>query len=175
MKLLCLSLKETKLVVRFEDIDDSEKRRLCDFMLLQRASLFLGSGVSLDSKGPDGEMLSAGRLCDKLVGLNNLPANATLQKAYYALTDEQVAEHITMHYNCEEPGATIVRLANQPWRRVYSLNVDNCFEKAFESVIAANEFSGNSAEILNFDDGYTDLLSDKRSSIIKASALGRLG
>jgi hypothetical protein len=164
-------LKETKLVVRFEDIDDSEKRRLCDFMLLQRASLFLGSGVSLDSKGPDGEMLSAGRLCDKLVGLNNLPANATLQKAYYALTDEQVAEHITMHYNCEEPGATIVRLANQPWRRVYSLNVDNCFEKAFESVIAANEFSGNSAEILNFDDGYTDLLSDKRSSIIHLHGL----
>lgn len=154
------------MVVRFEDIDDSEKRRLCDFMLSQRVSLFLGSGVSLDSIGPDGKMLSAGQLCDKLVDLNDLPSNATLQKAYSALTDEQVEEHVTKHYTCEEPGPTIMRLANQPWRRVYSLNVDNCFEDAFASVIEANEFPSSSAETLNFDDGFSDLLSDKRSSII---------
>ena len=161
-----LAQKDITLVMRFENIDDLEKRRLCDFMLSQRVSLFLGSGVSLDSVGPDGEMLSAGQLCEKLVKLNQLPSNATLQKAYSALTDQQVKEHITKHYNCDEPGPTIMRLANQPWRRVYSLNVDNCFENAFTSVIEANEFATSSAESLNFDDGYTDLLSDKRSSII---------
>ena len=152
--------------MKFEDIDDSEKHRLCGFLLSQRVSLFLGSGVSLDSKGPDGDMLSAGQLCKKLVDLTQLPPNATLQNAYSALTSEQIEEHVTKHYACEEPGPTITRLANQPWRRVYSLNVDNCFENAFASVVEANEFAAASAESLNFDDGFTNMLSDMRSSII---------
>ncbi|AWZ21069.1 Hypothetical protein RAK1035_2361 [Roseovarius sp. AK1035] len=154
------------MICRFEEIDENEKRRLCDFMLAQRVSLFLGSGVSLDSIGPDGEMFSAGRLREELVALNKLPSNATLQKAYSALSDEQVEKHITQHYTCTEPGPTIVRLAKQPWRRIYSLNVDNCFESAFASVVEAHEFSSSSTETINFDDGFTELLSDKRASII---------
>ncbi|WP_416883026.1 SIR2 family protein [Marivita sp.] len=158
--------KGRELVVRFEEIDEAEKRRLCDFMLAQRVYLFVGSGVSLDSIGPDGEMFSAGKLREELVALNSLPSNATLQKAYSALSDEQVEKHITHHYTCTENGPTITRLANQPWRRVYSLNVDNCFESAFGSVIEANEFSPTSIETLNFDDSFVELLADKRASII---------
>ena len=151
---------------KFEDLTNSEKARLCDFMLSKRVSAFLGSGVSLDSSGSEPTMASAGQLRESLVSQNGLPLNASLQQAYSAMTVGQVEHFVTDHYTCTNVGPTIRRLAAQPWRRVYTLNVDNCFEAAFEALIKQREFDINCLEVLNFDDGFSELFSDIRCSII---------
>ena len=154
------------MVERFEELDDSERRRLCDTMINKRVSLFLGSGISLDSKGPHVQMKSAENLRKDLVNLNDLPASATLPQAYSVMTQEQIQEKITTHYTCSVPGPTVMRLAQNPWRRVYTLNVDNCFETAFRHHIEQSEFDEDSIETFNFCDSYSELRSDKRCSIV---------
>ncbi len=104
-------------------------------------------------------MNSAGTLKDDLIALNDLPATASLQQAYSVLTADQVREKLTNHYTCVEAGPTAERLANQPWRRIYTLNVDNCVEFAFRKLIEAREFDADCIESFNFVDGYSELLS----------------
>ena len=111
-------------------------------------------------------MKSAGALKDELITLNALPATASLQQAYSVLIAEQVREKITDHYTCVKAGPTVNRLANQPWRRIYTLNVDNCVEFAFRKLIEAREFDAECIETFNFVDGYSEPLSDKRCSIV---------
>lgn len=151
---------------RFEGLSENDKRRLCDFLINKRVSLFLGSGVSLDSEGATGKMKSAGQLRKDLVSLNQLPETASLQQAYSVMVPDQVRAEITEHYTCSLVGPTVTRLARQPWRRVYTLNVDNCFEFAFRKVIEQLEFDIESLELFNFCDSYSELLSDKRCSVV---------
>jgi len=151
---------------QFDDLDDSEKRRLCDFMINRRVNLFLGSGVSLDSDGKSGSMRSAGKLRSDLVTLNRLPETSSLQQAYSFLEPCQVKEEIVDHYTCTAVGKTVARLAQQSWRRIYTLNVDNCFEVAFREVVKEREFDSQCIEAINFKDGFSELLSDKRCSIV---------
>lgn len=151
---------------RFEDLSANDKRRLCDFLINKRVSLFLGSGVSLDSESATGKMKSAGKLRKDLVSLNQLPETASLQQAYSMMTPDEIHSEITEHYTCSVAGPTVTRLANQPWRRVYTLNVDNCFEFAFRKLIEQLEFDAESLESFNFCDSYSELLSDKRCSVV---------
>ncbi len=150
----------------FEDLSENDKRRLCDSLINKRVSLFLGSGASLDSEGATGRMKSAEQLRKDLVALNHLPESASLQQAYSVMTPDQIHAEITVHYTCSLTGQTVNRLAKQPWRRVYTLNVDNCFEFAFRELIERLEFESESLEVFNFRDSYSELLSDKRCSII---------
>ena len=150
----------------YEDLDDSLKRLLKDYLTSQRVNLFVGSGISGDSSGRQGPMLLANDLCERLVKVNNLPHRTTLQQAYSMLNEEQVANEITARYTCSHVGHTVRRLAHHPWKRVYTLNVDNAFEAAFRAYMAQRSFDNNSLEIRIYDDDYFDLNPVTRCSII---------
>lgn len=98
----------------FRNLPNDEKSRLADYLQNMRVNLFLGSGVSLDSIGLKGAMLSAGDLTKKLVEVNSLPVKASLQQAYSALDLHQIKEEIANRYTCADSGETIERLAFQP-------------------------------------------------------------
>ena len=150
----------------FENLNYRDKRRLCDSIVHRRVSLLLGSGVSLDSEGISEKMRSADQLRRDLVSLTELPSSASLQQAYSLMTHDQIQREITDHYTCTKVGKTINRLAPIPWRRVYTLNVDNCLEEAFKQVIKEREFEPECLEVFNFSDSFSELLSDKRCSIV---------
>ncbi|MEC9433448.1 MAG: SIR2 family protein [Pseudomonadota bacterium] len=154
------------MVIRFESLSGQDKKRLCDLMVSRRASLFLGAGVSRDSAGSNPTMRSAGELCRDLVELNSLPQNTSLQRAYSRLSEEQKSLEITEHYTCTTPGETIKRIADHPWQRVYTLNVDNCLEIAFRELSERRNFDKDSLETFNFVDSFSELSAEKRCSIV---------
>lgn len=151
---------------RFAELSFEEKKRLCDALLNRRVSLFTGSGVSVDSSGPHGPMRLAGKLKDDLVSITDIPASSSLQQAYSMLTTDEIEREITTHYTCQRPGQSAKTIANLPWRRVYTLNVDDSYESAFEELILQKEFDSDAIEIFNFKDSFAELSPDKRASVI---------
>ena len=119
--------------IRFKSLPNSEKVQICNLIASRQSYLFLGSGVS-DSRGANGEMRLASELRKHLVEKNDLPSSASLSQAYSFLTPDEVGDEITVPYTCIEVGQTIRRIAETPWKRVYTLNVDNCLENAFEGL-----------------------------------------
>ena len=150
----------------FDDLTFGEKKRLCDHILAQQVSIFAGSGISLDSSGSAPIMMSAGNLRSNIIQLNDLPATASLSQAYSMMDESQVKTLITDHYTCTKPGPTVLTLADLPWKRVYTLNVDDAFEAAFKSICYQREFSEETLEVRNFDESFSNLASDVRCSIV---------
>ena len=150
----------------YEDLDDSLKLLLKDYLTSQRVNLFIGSGVSGDSSGRQGPMLLTNDLRERLVEVNELPHTTSLELAYSTLTEQQSAEEITARYTCSRVGRTVERLACHPWKRVYTLNIDNAFEVAFRIYMAQRSFDNNSLEIGIYNDDYFDRNPGTRCSII---------
>jgi len=115
----------------FKDFDESQLAQIRDALWNRQYYLFTGSGVSTDSCGPMGKLDSASDLRDKLSNLSGISKNRSLQQAYSLLDpDDGVRVHITEPYHCVEAGPSVTKLASYPWQRVFTLNVDNCFEVA---------------------------------------------
>ncbi len=150
----------------YENLTDSVKRLLRDYLISKRVNLFIGCGVSGDSSGKKGPMLLANDLRQRLIEVNNLPDITSLQHAYSALTNEQTNAEITARYTCTQVGRTAKRLAVHPWKRVYTLNIDNAFEVAFRACMTERHFDDNSLEIGIFDHAYFDSSPETRCSII---------
>lgn len=150
----------------FDDLSHDEKMRLCDHILAKQVSIFSGSGISLDSSGSSSTMKSVGELRIDIIKANDLPSTATLSQAYAMMDDSQVETFVTDHYRCRKPGQTVLQMVNLPWKRVYTLNIDNAFETAFEQICRQREFPLTSLEVRNFDESFTNLASDTRCSVI---------
>lgn len=150
----------------FHEIDRNELALADEYLRNGRYYLITGSGVSLDAIGPDGDMLSANSLRQKLVSHNNIPETSSLQQAYNLLEPHEVDTFLTNHYTCRDPGPTNTRISLHPWRRIYTLNIDNCYETAFKKFIKEREFEEYNFEIKNYVDDFSDISADVISSII---------
>ena len=57
-------------------------------------------------------------------------------------------------------------MAFHPWKRVYTLNVDNNFEIAFDEVKKRKSFADDVLEVKNFDDNFSDTSPEYLGSIV---------
>lgn len=151
---------------RYDDLSQHDREAIWETLNAGSYYLFLGSGVSLDSTGMHGTMLSGTGLSKRLQGITGLSQSSTLQQNYRLLKPDQIQEHLTDGYNCQIFGETIGKLASTSWRRVYTLNIDNCFESSARIEIAKNRLPNNILSVYNFDDLYSDPSPSEVHSIV---------
>ncbi len=135
-----------------------------------RASLFsgqynllLGSGVSLDSVDAHREPLqSASALTKKLCELKKVSATTPLSRVALLLKPDEVEEHLTKPYSSCRPGETVKRITGFVWRAIYSFNIDDALEAAYETSARRRQ----RAVPLNYDTNYRTPSNQSKVSII---------
>jgi hypothetical protein len=135
-----------------------------------RASLFsgqynllLGSGASLDSTDSNRQPLqSASALTKKLCELKKVGPTTPLSRVAILLGPEEVEEHLTKPYSSCRPGETVKRVTGFVWRAIYSFNIDDALEAAYESSTRRRQ----RAISLNYDTNYRTPSNLSKVSII---------
>ena len=138
-------------------ISDDQWRLVGEAIGAGRYNLLLGAGVSLDSPSglPGRDCPSAGQLVAELGDvLPNMRRGASLQRLKRAMTPEQVGEHITKRFAGCGAGPTVRAIAGFRWKRIFTLNVDDALERAYD------EQRPPVQEIVSYN--YDDLFEDAR-------------
>lgn len=114
-------------------------------------NLLLGSGISLDSKGKNGELLkSAYDLTVELCNLKGVKTTTPLSRVSLLLDKDETAKYITSPYSSCKAGETVKRLTSFVWRTAFTLNVDDALEAAYETTVRPKQ----EPESLNYDTTY---------------------
>jgi hypothetical protein len=111
-------------------------------LLSGRYSLLIGAGVSMDSFGSDGAPLPLGdSLRSQIISLKKLKSTSSLSRAYSTLTEREVESFITKPFSNCIPGPTCIALTTFLWSRIYSLNIDDSLEAAYEKSVSTRKQS----------------------------------
>jgi hypothetical protein len=152
-------------VRRFAELDDETRLVVWEALQAREYYLLTGSGTSLDSTGLKGQMSSVSTLTKRLCEVTNLPNNKSLPQAYKLLSDDQKTSEITERYTCTSVGETALTLMSVPWKRIYTLNVDNCLQFAVKT-ITENVESKIETEVFVFSDDFRDIKPEYVQSIV---------
>jgi hypothetical protein len=121
-------------------------------------SLLLGAGASADSRGPSGDLLPlSSTLSETLATKYDLPTDPNLASTYErAIRGGREAEiygflHRLMT-GCK-PAGWYARLVAVPWRRIWTLNIDDVVEQAFKTFRSS---AAMSPKAVNWVDRYRD-------------------
>lgn len=126
--------------------DDLESFRLGLFS--GQYNLLLGSGVSLDSRDRNGlELKSTTALTKELCTYKGVPENTTLSRVSLLLDSSETDKYLTQPYVGCRPGETVKRLTSYVWKTVFTFNIDDALENAYDSV----ERPKQKIESLNYD------------------------
>lgn len=123
-----------------------------------RASLFaghynllIGSGASVDSTDSKREPLaSASALTKMLCELKGVNLNTPLSRVALLLKPEEVESYLTRPYTSCRPGETVKRITGFVWRSIYTFNIDDALEAAYETSTRRRQ----RAEPTNYDSNY---------------------
>ncbi|CAJ0687437.1 SIR2 family protein [Ralstonia holmesii] len=111
-------------------------------------NLLLGSGVSLDSKDRFGsDLKSATELTKGLCKLKGVSDTTSLSRVSLLLEPSEVDKHLTQPYLGCKPGETVKRITSYVWRNIFTFNIDDALESAYE----ATERPKQKVESLNYD------------------------
>ena len=155
----------------FSDLDELQLEAVRSSLLSRQYYLLTGSGTSLDSVGLDGPMKSATDLRLRLCDLNGIPSTRSLQQAYSLLEDDDVEQNITSPYTCVTPGPTVSKLVHYPWKRIFTLNVDDCLQVALRALVTPIEELHGKIESKHFLDDFSDLSPLSIQSIVNLHGL----
>jgi SIR2-like domain len=98
-----------------------------------RYHLLLGSGVSLDSESQTGEpLMGATKLAKTLNDLKKTPQSTPLSRVCGALSEDEVKTYLTDQYYGCRPGETVRNIPKFLWRSIFTFNIDDCVEAAYE-------------------------------------------
>jgi SIR2-like domain len=112
--------------------DIREKMR--DTLFAGRYSLFFGAGASFGSKNSLGAALPmTEEFRQDLVKLKSLKEKSSLQRAYSQLTQGEIDTHLTDRFSNCVPGSALLKIPNFVWRRIYTLNIDDALENAYQA------------------------------------------
>lgn len=110
--------------------------RVGDGIKAGRYNLLLGAGVSRDSSNavtglnyPSGTELAA----EFAAAIPGMAPTASLSRLRKAMRPEQVGPLITDRFSPSTPGSTVRAIADFRWKRVFTLNVDDALERAYET------------------------------------------
>lgn len=99
-------------------------------------NLLLGSGASLDSFGSDRQpLIGAKTLTRTLNDLKGVDSGTPLSRVSLLLSPDEVKTHLTDRYRGCRPGETVQQLPKFLWKSIYSFNIDDCVEAAYEADI----------------------------------------
>lgn len=122
-----------------------------------RYNLLLGAGVSLDSMSGilSEKCPSAGTLRDILQkDLPDVRAGSSLNRLFRAMTDEQTERLITKRFSLCQPGPSVEAITKFRWRRIFTLNVDDTLEAAYDH----NKATALQSYVpFNYVDAYEDI------------------
>lgn len=122
-----------------------------------RYNLLLGAGVSLDSISgiPSEKCPSAGTLRNILQReLPDVRDGSSLNRLFRAMTDEQTESLITKRFSLCQPGPSVEAITKFRWRRIFTLNVDDALEAAYDK----NKATALQSYVpFNYIDAYEDL------------------
>ena len=141
---------------KFSDLLPDEIEQISKAIHSSQYYLLIGSGVNLDSSGKTEKIKSVQDFRDIIADYVTLPKTKTLQQVYSVLTKEEQIDFISKYFECVNVGLTIQKLAEYSWRRIYTFNVDDCFEKALEEIDGGSLKLFEDYQIFNFSDSYSD-------------------
>ena len=100
-----------------------------------RLMLFLGAGASADSLDSDGNQIPmADGLAQELsaaMGWNYAGEGLSIvYSAFHSIDPKRLHSHMRRRFTNTRPSSALQILASYPWSRVYTANIDDCFETA---------------------------------------------
>lgn len=123
-------------------------------------NLLLGAGVSLDSLSGStdekyrGPLPTADAFRRDLADLKPLlRAGASIHRIYRSLDPREITHHVTNRFANPTPGPTVRKLCEFRWRRIFTLNIDNALENAYD----VNPRRAQKPKSLNFVDPYQEI------------------
>ncbi len=135
-------------------------------------NLLLGSGVSLDSTDRYGSTLkSVSTLTKELCLLKGLDPSTKLQRISLLLEPHEIDKYLTKPYSNSRPGETVKRLTSFVWRSIYTFNIDDALEAAYES----SDRSKQKVESLNYDALFKTQPSKEHLSLVHLHGFVREG
>ena len=114
-------------------------------------NLLLGSGISLDSLDKNGKNLkSASDLTKQLCEIKGVDINTPLSRVSLLLDADETEKHITKQYLGCRPGETVGRVTSFVWKTVFTFNVDDALEAAYETATHPKQ----KIESINYNEPY---------------------
>ncbi len=111
-------------------------------------NLLLGSGISLDSFDKKGNPLKSAReLNEELCKLKGLDLGTRLQRVSLLLDEDEIDNHLTQPYLGCRAGATVKKMTSLVWKNIFTFNIDDALEAAYES----NKNAKKKFKSLNFE------------------------
>lgn len=116
-------------------------------------NILLGAAASLGSMNRKAKALPlAEELRSSLCNLKKAKAATSLQRIYGTLTKDDVENHIIKPFEGCQPGSTLRSLTGFMWRRIFTLNIDDALEAAYEDEDTYQELS-----VYNYKDIYEEV------------------
>lgn len=135
----------------FENITPEQHTAYLASLTSGQYNLLLGAGVSMDSSNARGKLPGGSVLKNDLCKLKEANSNTSLQKIFALLDAHEIKEHVTARFVKCTPGSTILKFPSFIWRRVFTFNIDDAMEAAYEQTDAAQKILS-----INYDDAYAD-------------------
>ncbi len=149
-------------IKQLAELTDSERAAVIGSVRAGDYNLFLGAGVSLDSRGGDGQLLpSSWDLQKVLAAANGLGEHTVLQRAFSALSAQQIEELISKRFAPCKAGASLLQFPKFLWKRTYTLNIDDAFENSYESGASLQ-----TPEPIHFSDPFSDIRDPSRLPVV---------
>lgn len=135
----------------FEDITDHKLDAFKASLRTGQYSLLLGAGISLDSHNTKGQLPKTEEFRLDLCTAKAARPDTSLQRVFQLLTDEEIATLVTSRFiNCTA-GQSIALLPSFVWKRIFSFNIDDAIEDAYQSESAIQTLRS-----INFTDTYEE-------------------
>ena len=135
-------------------------------------NLLLGSGTSLDSFDASGKgIVGASALTELLCQLKNAKSGTSLARVSGLLTEEETHRNLTLRYSCCKPGETVSRISGFVWKSIFTFNIDDALEAAYEK----NPRAKQTIQTVNYDAAYDTSKNISEVNIIHLHGYAREG
>jgi len=152
-------------------MDDTDFHAMADSLLSGRYNLLIGAGVSLDSTNRHNDKLLSGAAYLKFLSeQKSLPFKYSLHDVYSMLSDDEIDRFVTdIFYECR-PGPTVLRFTEYIWNRIFTFNIDDATESAYELPSAKSQ---QKLSVINFSDNYLEVSDKNCLQIVRLHGLTR--
>lgn len=148
----------------------SELEKVRISLFAGKYNLLLGAGISLDSIDHDDITLPSGwELQKQLCNLKGVSTDRPLTKVYSLLTDDERTNLLTNRFSKTKPGKTVKEIPNFLWRQIFTFNIDDALEGAYEDCNSPKQ----TASAINFNAPYVTNSSPNELAIVHLHGFAR--